>query len=102
GTLHGADAPFGAVTTDTRTLGPGELFVAIRGERFDGNDYVPAAHEKGAAGALVSRVSPGPLSQVAVADTRAAVCALARAWRRGFAVPGVAVPGARGQATGWA
>ncbi len=99
GTLHGADAPFGAVTTDTRTLGPGELFVAIRGERFDGNDYVPAAHEKGAAGALVSRVSPVPLSQVAVADTRAAFGALARAWRRGFAVPVVAVTGSSGKTT---
>ena len=99
GTLHGADAAFGAVTTDTRTLGRGELFVAIRGERFDGNDYVPAAFERGAAGALVSRLSAVPLSQVAVPDTRSAFGALSRAWRRNFAVPVVAVTGSSGKTT---
>jgi UDP-N-acetylmuramoyl-tripeptide--D-alanyl-D-alanine ligase len=49
GVLHGADAAFGAVTSDSRALGPGALFVALRGERFDGHQFVPEALERGAA-----------------------------------------------------
>ncbi|HEY8518437.1 MAG TPA: UDP-N-acetylmuramoyl-tripeptide--D-alanyl-D-alanine ligase [Gammaproteobacteria bacterium] len=99
GNLHGADAPFGAVSTDSRTLEKGSLFVAIKGERFDGNDYVGAAHSKGAAGALVSRVSEVPLPQVEVNDTRQAFGRMARAWRRNFTVPVVAVTGSSGKTT---
>ena len=72
GRLIGADTDFGAVSTDTRSLAPGSLFVAIRGERFDGNDYIAAAAERGAAGALVSRPGDARVAQVAVADTRLA------------------------------
>ena len=63
GRLVGADQPFGVVTTDTRALGPGALFVAIPGDRFDGNDFIADAFAKKAAGALVSRLAASPLPQ---------------------------------------
>ena len=49
------DGAFVRVTTDSRTIEPGDLFVALAGERFDGHDFAPAALEQGAAGVLVSR-----------------------------------------------
>jgi UDP-N-acetylmuramoyl-tripeptide--D-alanyl-D-alanine ligase len=99
GRLSGPDAAFGVVTTDTRSLGAGALFVAIRGERFDGNDFLAEAHAKGAAGALVSRLAPLPLPQVEVPDTRRAFGAMAHAWRRNFNVPVIAVTGSSGKTT---
>jgi UDP-N-acetylmuramoyl-tripeptide--D-alanyl-D-alanine ligase len=99
GRLTGPDAAFGAVGTDTRSLSPGSLFVAIRGERFDGNDYVAVAAEKGAAGAMVSRLQRLPLPQIEVDDTRRAFGAMARAWRRNFEIPVVAVTGSAGKTT---
>jgi UDP-N-acetylmuramoyl-tripeptide--D-alanyl-D-alanine ligase len=99
GRLTGRDAAFGAVTTDTRALGNGALFVAILGDRFDGNDFVAEAYSKGAAGALVSRLAKSPLPQVEVADTRRAFGMMARAWRRNFDVPIVAVTGSAGKTT---
>ena len=63
--LLGADAAFTSVSTDTRTLEPGALFIALRGERVDGHDYLELALEKGAAGALVDRaanLTTSPLS----------------------------------------
>jgi len=53
GRLSGADARFIGVSTDTRSLGRGELFVAIRGERFDGHAFLEVAKERGAAAAMV-------------------------------------------------
>jgi UDP-N-acetylmuramoyl-tripeptide--D-alanyl-D-alanine ligase len=99
GTLVGADAPFGAVSTDSRTLVPGALFVAISGDRFDGDDFVPDAFAKGAAGALVSRRASSSLPQIEVRDTRRALGLLAKAWRMTFAMPAVAVTGSSGQTT---
>ena len=99
GTLLGADRAFGAVTTDTRALGPGALFVAIPGDRFDGNDFVDEASAKGAAGALVSRLATSPLPQVEVRDSRRALGTMARAWRASFSIPVVAVTGSSGKTT---
>lgn len=99
GRLIGADTSFGAVTTDTRRLRPGALFVALRGEHFDGNDFVGEAQAKGAAGALVSRTAETPLAQVEVPDTRRALGAMAAAWRRNFSLPVVAVTGSAGKTT---
>ena len=64
GRLIGADVGFGVVTTDSRALTAGALFVAIPGDNYDGNDFVRDAHTKGAAGALVSRGADLPLAQV--------------------------------------
>ncbi|HVY66023.1 MAG TPA: UDP-N-acetylmuramoyl-tripeptide--D-alanyl-D-alanine ligase [Gammaproteobacteria bacterium] len=99
GRLLGADAPFGGVSTDTRTLSPGALFVAIAGDRFDGHDFVADACAKGAAGALVSRRASSPLPQVEVRDTRRGLGAMARAWRMAFALPAVAITGSSGKTT---
>ena len=99
GTLIGADAAFGAVSTDSRTLAPGALFVAIAGDRFDGNEFVADARARGAAGALVSRRANSALPQIEVRDTRRALGLLAKAWRTTFAVPAVAVAGSSGKTT---
>jgi UDP-N-acetylmuramoyl-tripeptide--D-alanyl-D-alanine ligase len=99
GRLVGADRPFGIVSTDSRSLVPGALFVAIPGDRFDGNDFVPEAEAKGAAGALVSRLAATPLPQIEVRDSRRALGAMARAWRASFSIPIVAVTGSSGKTT---
>jgi UDP-N-acetylmuramoyl-tripeptide--D-alanyl-D-alanine ligase len=99
GRLVGPDQAFGAVTTDTRALGPGSLFVAIPGDRFDGNDFVDEALNKGAAGALVSRLATSALPQIEVRDSRRALGAMARAWRASFSIPVVAVTGSSGKTT---
>jgi UDP-N-acetylmuramoyl-tripeptide--D-alanyl-D-alanine ligase len=99
GTLSGADAHFGDVSIDSRKLGAGALFVAIRGERFDGNDYVGDAYARGAAGALVSRLHDAPLPQIEVTDTRVAFGRMAHAWRQNFGIPTIAVTGSNGKTT---
>jgi UDP-N-acetylmuramoyl-tripeptide--D-alanyl-D-alanine ligase len=99
GRLAGADCAFGEVATDSRTLPAGALFVAIEGERFDGNEYVAAAAERGAVGALVSHVQDLPLPQIEVDDTRRAFGAMAKAWRENFEIPVVAVTGSAGKTT---
>ncbi|AGY58952.1 UDP-N-acetylmuramoyl-tripeptide--D-alanyl-D-alanine ligase [Gloeobacter kilaueensis] len=85
------------VSTDTRSLGAGSLFVALRGERFDGHDYVGQAFEQGAILAIVERPVPQP--HLLVADTLIAYQALARWWREHFALPVVAVTGSVGKTT---
>jgi UDP-N-acetylmuramoyl-tripeptide--D-alanyl-D-alanine ligase len=99
GVLHGAGAGFGNVTTDSRTLEPGSLFVALRGERFDGHDFVPQAVTRGAAGALVSRLVSAPIAQVVVPDTLEALTCFAHAWRRDFAGTVVGITGSNGKTT---
>jgi UDP-N-acetylmuramoyl-tripeptide--D-alanyl-D-alanine ligase len=99
GRLVGADQPFGSVTTDTRALAAGSLFVAIPGDRFDGNDFVEEAFTKGAAGAL--RIAPRLVGVGAdqKSATLAALGAMARAWRASFTIPLVAVTGSSGKTT---
>lgn len=99
GRLIGPDRPFGPVMTDTRRLEPGALFVALRGEHFDGNDFLADAEARGAAGALVSRAAETALAQIEVPDTRRALGAMAAAWRRNFSLPVVAVTGSAGKTT---
>jgi UDP-N-acetylmuramoyl-tripeptide--D-alanyl-D-alanine ligase len=99
GALRGADAEYRVVSTDTRTLAAGDLFVALKGPNFDGNDFLDAALRAGAAGALVSRPSSASLPQIVVPDTLAALTALARAWRGQFSFPVVGVAGSNGKTT---
>ena len=99
GALHGANAPFGRVQSDTRALEPGALFVALAGERFDGHDFVADAVRQGAAGALVSRRLDAALPQVVVPDTLAALTAYAHARRRAFTGPVVGITGSNGKTT---
>jgi UDP-N-acetylmuramoyl-tripeptide--D-alanyl-D-alanine ligase len=99
GELIGEDRPYGCVCTDSRTLKPGALFVALRGPNFDGAAFVQAAAAQGAIGALVERATPGGLPQVLVPDTLRALQELARSWRADFTLPVVAVAGSNGKTT---
>ena len=97
------DLRFDGVSTDTRTVGRGQLFVAIRGERFDGHDFLAAAQERGAAAALVDSRHPAsspPLLPLLVADdTRLALGRLGRHWRLRFAPALIAITGSNGKTT---
>lgn len=100
GELQGADLRFAGLGTDTRSLNAGELFVALRGERFDAHELVAEAQARGAAAAVVDRPVQAPgLSLIVVADTRRALGDLARAWRRRFAIPVIAITGSNGKTT---
>ena len=99
GELIGEDRPYGCVCTDSRTLKPGALFVALRGPNFDGAAFVHAAAAQGAIGALVERATPGVLPQVLVPNTLHALQELAKNWRADFTLPMVAVAGSNGKTT---
>ncbi|HWG30646.1 MAG TPA: UDP-N-acetylmuramoyl-tripeptide--D-alanyl-D-alanine ligase [Steroidobacteraceae bacterium] len=99
GTLRGADQSFSGVSSDTRTLKPGELFVALRGPRFDANQFVSAAHSAGAAGAVVDSPQESAISQIVVQDTQAALERLGHSWRNQFAIPVIGVAGSNGKTT---
>ncbi|HEX5339941.1 MAG TPA: UDP-N-acetylmuramoyl-tripeptide--D-alanyl-D-alanine ligase [Gammaproteobacteria bacterium] len=100
GKLIGKDRGFTRVSTDTRRLAADELFVAIAGERFDAHGFLPAAQQRGAAGALVQHpVAESALPQIVVADTRRALGAYAAHWRRQFRIPVVGVTGSSGKTT---
>jgi UDP-N-acetylmuramoyl-tripeptide--D-alanyl-D-alanine ligase len=90
---------FASVSTDTRTLSAGALFVALRGERFDGHDYVAQARERGAVAALVERPLEADIPQVIVADSRRALGLAAAQWRARFTLPVIAVAGSNGKTT---
>jgi UDP-N-acetylmuramoyl-tripeptide--D-alanyl-D-alanine ligase len=92
------------VHTDTRTLVPGDLFVALRGERFDANDFLQDAHAQGAAAVLChagldAAAYPASLPRVEVADTKVALGQLATQWRAQFTLPVIAVTGSNGKTT---
>jgi UDP-N-acetylmuramoyl-tripeptide--D-alanyl-D-alanine ligase len=102
GRLAGGDAQCNAVSTDTRSIQPGDLFIALKGEHFDGAQFVAQAIEAGAVAAIVNEGSM--LQDVAcpvlyVADTRLALGALAAWWRRRFDLSLVAVTGSNGKTT---
>ncbi len=97
--LQGADAGFVGVSTDTRTLQRGALFCALRGPNFDGHDHCAAAAQRGAIGALLEHEVDTRLPALIVPDTQQALGALARAWRRRFAIPVVGITGSNGKTT---
>ena len=99
GELVGEDCAFDSVSTDSRTLSPGALFVALTGEHFDGHDFVTAAADRGAVAVLVGRTLPISIPQVVVSDPLAALSAFAREWRRRFAIPVIGVTGSNGKTT---
>ena len=88
------------VHTDTRTLQPGDLFVAIRGENFDANDFLADAMAKGAAAAIAHEGKlPAGLPGIEVPDTKLALGAIAAGWRSQFDLPLIAVTGSNGKTT---
>ncbi|HEX7816238.1 UDP-N-acetylmuramoyl-tripeptide--D-alanyl-D-alanine ligase [Dyella sp.] len=99
GQLFGADVEIGGVAIDTRKLKAGDLFVAIKGERVDGHDYVRQAAEAGAVAALVTRKVDAPITQVVVDDTELALGDLASAVRAQRDVRVVGITGSNGKTT---
>ena len=97
-TLVGDEAtPILRVHTDTRTLRAGDLFVALKGDRFDAHDFIDQAYAAGAVAVVAQRGNI--LAGLRVADTQAALEALAAAWRHRFALPLIAVTGSNGKTT---
>ncbi len=99
GTLIGADRAYGNVSSDTRTIAAGDLFIALHGPRFNGNDFVAAAQAAGAAAAVVDRPGGEGVARILVADTQSALTRAGGEWRRRFAHPLVAVAGSNGKTT---
>ncbi|MDD2684832.1 MAG: UDP-N-acetylmuramoyl-tripeptide--D-alanyl-D-alanine ligase [Gallionella sp.] len=105
--MQGADVRFTAVSTDTRTIQKGDLFIALKGENFDGAKFVPDALTAGAVAAIVSvegyaqiRSTLDPQSPILVVeDTRIALGQLAAYWRAQFDIPLVAITGSNGKTT---
>ena len=90
----------GGVSTDTRSIEAGDLFVALRGERFDAHDFLAQAQASGAVAVGFERWVPGiRVPAIRVADSRRALGELARGWRNRFELPLVTVAGANGKTT---
>ena len=99
GELRGGDAEFAKASIDTRTLKPGDLYLAIRGARFDGNDFIVEAARSGASAAVVERFADCDLPQLRVADGRLALGRLGAAWRSRWPGRLVGITGSNGKTT---
>lgn len=96
----GYDAPVLRVSTDSRSIQPGDLFIALRGEKFDGGAYAEDALRQGAAGVVLDHAqAPAVTQAIRVDDTRLALGRLAAAWRARFDLPVVALTGSNGKTT---
>jgi len=99
GAMQGNDVQFSAVSTDTRSLQPGDLYIALAGENFDGHKYLEQAEKAGAAAAIVHKNVQTRLPHITVEDTRKALGDLAAAWRQLFNGSVVAITGSNGKTT---
>lgn len=107
GRMVGEDVDFAAVSSDSRKLAQGDLFIALRGEHFDGYEFIAQAAQSGAVASMVNADSykehPAVLSPqssaLVVPDTRLALGQLAAHWRKQFAIPLVAITGSNGKTT---
>ena len=88
------------IHTDTRSLRPGDLFVALKGEHFDAHDFLPKASAEGAVAAIAQHgLAQAGLPGIEVADTRLALGQIGAAWRSQFSLPLIAVTGSNGKTT---
>ncbi len=99
GVHQGADATFQGVSTDSRNLEPGQLFVALRGDQFDGHEFVAQVAAAGAAAALVEYPCEVDLPQVVASNSRTAFGGLASGWRQTLSLPVVGITGSNGKTT---
>ena len=98
--LAAADAAFAGVSTDSRNIAQGNLFVALRGEKFDAHDFLNQVAAQGAVAAVVERVPADmTIPALVVPDTRIALGEIARHWRRQFSLPLIGVTGSNGKTT---
>lgn len=95
-----ANAAFDRISTDSRTAAAGDLFVALKGDRFDAHDFLSDVVARGVTAVLATRLPDGwQVPALVVPDTRVALGALARGWRNRFSLPLVAVTGSNGKTT---
>ena len=95
-----APASFSGVTTNSKTVEAGNLFVALRGERFDAHDFIAGVAALGAAAVVVERLPDGlPIPALIVPDTRYALGQIAQLWRKRFTMPLIGVTGSNGKTT---
>jgi UDP-N-acetylmuramoyl-tripeptide--D-alanyl-D-alanine ligase len=87
------------ICTDTRSLQPGQVFLCLRGENFDGHRFVAAALELGAIAVVTDHPLPGEIPQLLVTDTLVAYQTLGRWWREQFSIPVIAITGSVGKTT---
>jgi UDP-N-acetylmuramoyl-tripeptide--D-alanyl-D-alanine ligase len=105
GKLVGEDVAITSVSIDTRAIQPGQLYIAIKGHNFDGNEFVDQAEEAGAIAAIVHKGVKSNLSHIVVKDTRLALAKLAGAWRCSLAEHGketlsvIGITGSNGKTT---
>ncbi len=98
GIIRGADVGFDRVSTDSRTVRRGDLFVALRGERYDGHLYTGAALDAGAAAVMVDSADAGTAEPaIVVADTRLALGSLAAHWRKAMPARIIGITGSSGK-----
>lgn len=98
--LVGPDTAFEGVSTDSRKVGAGALFVALVGETFDAHDFLAQVAQQGAAAVVVSRLPQGWTGPaIVVPDTLVALGRIAHAWRERFAIPVIGVTGSNGKTT---
>ncbi len=90
---------FQGISTDSRNIIPGSLFVALKGENHDGHHFVDEAQKKGAVAALVMQKTAATIPQILVKDTVQALGQLAKAWRQQFNLPIVGLTGSNGKTT---
>ena len=99
GRLHGSARPVERVCIDSRRTVAGDLFIALKGPRFDGHDFARRSVKRGAVAALVSRRLDVDVPQILVADTMRALRRLAQAWRRRLDALVIALTGSNGKTT---
>lgn len=89
-----------SISTDTRSIASGDLFVALPGDNFDGHDYLTAAQTGGACAAVVEQREPSVhLTQIVVGDSRRALAQIATVWRKHITLPLIGVTGSNGKTT---
>ena len=93
------EAEFEGVSTDSRKVLPGNLFVALRGEHFDANNFIDEVVTRGAAAVIVDRLPANPVPALIVSDTRHALAEIASFWRGHFTMPVIGVTGSNGKTT---
>lgn len=95
----GAEVTFRFINRDSRTIKPGEVYIALKGENFDGHDFIKQAQDKGAIAAIVSKSIDTSLPLLKVADTRLALGKIATLRRNNLDLPVVAITGSCGKTT---
>jgi UDP-N-acetylmuramoyl-tripeptide--D-alanyl-D-alanine ligase len=94
------NATFDGVSTDSRTLAPGQLFVALRGQSFDGHDFLPQLASKGVGAVIAEQLPPGwTLPAIVVPNTLTALGQVGNFWRARFTIPVIGVTGSNGKTT---